>query len=83
MSEFKQYHRKQIAELRPYVPGEDIHHVSVSAEDRAAGSPKLGDMIARNPKNHKDQWLVAAAYFADNFAPVPSTEEDALGSSFK
>jgi hypothetical protein len=24
-------------------------------------------MIARNPKNYKDQWLVAAQYFADNF----------------
>jgi hypothetical protein len=27
-------------------------------------------MIARNPKNHDDQWLVAAAYFADNFEPL-------------
>jgi hypothetical protein len=24
-------------------------------------------MIARNPKNHKDQWLVAQIYFEDNF----------------
>jgi hypothetical protein len=31
------------------------------------GSPKAGDMIARNPGNHEDQWLVAAQYFADNF----------------
>jgi hypothetical protein len=28
-----------------------------------------GDMIARNPKNHADQWLVSAEYFADNFEP--------------
>jgi hypothetical protein len=75
MSEFKQYRRKQIAELRPYEPaGRDklglYENISVSAEDRKAGSPKLGDMIARNPKNHEDQWLVAAAYFADNFEPV-------------
>jgi len=27
-------------------------------------------MIARNPKNHDDQWLIAADYFADNFEPV-------------
>jgi hypothetical protein len=27
-------------------------------------------MIARNPKNHADKWLVAAAYFADNFECV-------------
>lgn len=71
MSEFSPYRRRQIAELRPYVPGEDLgERVSVSAPDREAGSPKEGDMIARNPKNHDDQWLVAAAYFADNFEPA-------------
>lgn len=69
-SEFQQYRRKQIAELRPYLDGEVLERVSVSAEDQKAGSPKPGDMIARNPKNHADQWLVAAQYFADNFEPV-------------
>jgi hypothetical protein len=77
MNEWKQYRRKQIAELRPYVPGEDLSwgKVSISAEDLKAGSPKPGDMIARNPKNHADQWLVAAAYFAENFEPIPATPE--------
>lgn len=71
MSEFKPYRRKQIAELRPFVEGEALpDRVSISQADREAGSPKPGDMIARNPKNHDDQWLVAAAYFADNFEPV-------------
>lgn len=67
---FKQYRRKQIAELRPYEANEDMTGISVSAEDAKAGSPKAGDMIARNPKNHADQWLVAAAYFHDNFEPL-------------
>jgi hypothetical protein len=67
MTDFKPYRRKQIAELRPWLPDDDMTGISVSAVDRAAGSPKAGDMIARNPKNHADQWLVAAAYFADNF----------------
>jgi hypothetical protein len=67
---FKPYRRKQIAELRPYMEGEDLSHVSIAKTDTAAGSPKAGDMIARNPKNHEDQWLVAAQYFADNFEPV-------------
>jgi hypothetical protein len=67
---FQQYRRKQIAELRPVIDGDDLSAVSISAEDRKAGSPKAGDMIARNPKNHADQWLVAAAYFADNFEPI-------------
>jgi len=70
VSVFTKYRRKQIAELRPYLPGEDMSDVSVSGEDAKAGSPKPGDMIARNPKNHDDQWLVAAQYFADNFEPI-------------
>jgi hypothetical protein len=67
---FTKYRRKQIAELRPYVQGEDMTRGSVSAPDKEAGSPKAGDMIARNPKNHDDQWLVAAQYFADNFEAI-------------
>lgn len=70
MSDFTQYRRSQIAELRPYQPGEDVSAVSISAVDKEAGSPKLGDMIARNPKNHADQWLVAHEYFVLNFEPI-------------
>ena len=33
--------------------------VSISEADLNNGSPKIGDMIARNPKNHNDKWLVA------------------------
>jgi len=64
---FKQYRRTQIAEMARWVPGMDISNVSISKPDLEAGSPKDGDMIARNPKNHADMWLVAAQYFADNF----------------
>lgn len=67
---FKQYRRKQIAELYPWQEGDDMSRVSISAPDKEAGSPKVGDMIARNPKNHDDQWLVAKAYFEDNFEPL-------------
>ena len=69
MSEFRQYRRSQIAELRFYEIGEDLSHVSINEVDRMNGSPKVGDVIARNPKNHADQWLVAAEYFRDNFEP--------------
>lgn len=67
---FRQYRRSQIAELRRWEAGDDMTRVSISAPDKEAGSPKAGDMIARNPKNHDDQWLVAAQYFADNFEPA-------------
>ncbi|MFZ1704370.1 MAG: hypothetical protein WAT79_08480 [Saprospiraceae bacterium] len=71
MSDFKQYRRKQIAELRPFQEGEVLpDKVSVSQADKDSGSPKAGDMIARNPKNHDDQWLVAKQYFEDNFEPA-------------
>lgn len=76
--EFTQYRRKQIAELRPYIEGEDVSHVSISQEDAKAGSPKRGDMIARNPKNHADQWLVAHAYFLDNFEPLSAEQTQPL-----
>jgi hypothetical protein len=70
MSDFRQYRRKQIAELAPWTPDADMTRVSVSAADRDAGSPKPGDMIARNPKDHEDKWLVSKAYFEENFEPV-------------
>ena len=70
MKTFKKYRKKQIAELRPYEEGEILgEFVSISQADIENGSPKLGDMIARNPKNHNDQWLVEKQYFEDNFEP--------------
>ena len=70
MTGYKQFRRKQVAEMRPYRDGDDLNGVSISNVDRNAGSPKPGDMIARNPKNHADKWLVAAKYFTDNFEAV-------------
>ena len=67
---YKQYRRKQIAELADWEPGFDMTDVSVSEADKKAGSPKQGDKIARNPANHEDKWLVAADYFATNFEEV-------------
>lgn len=84
MNDFKQYRRKQIAELRE-VTLQDINNfkytnsllistvdgiefrISISDVDLSNGSPKLGDMIARNVNNHNDQWLVEKAYFEENF----------------
>ena len=77
MSDFKQYRRTRIAEMRPVTKHEAENQdaildngISVSQADLENGSPKIGDMIARNPKNHKDQWLVAQQYFNDNFEPM-------------
>ena len=55
--------------MRPYVHGEDPTAFSISDADVKNGSPWVGDMIARNPINHNDQWLVAKKYFEDNLEP--------------
>ena len=69
--EYKKYRRKSISEMRPYIEGETLDAtVSISEADKKNGSPKNGDMIARNPKNHEDQWLVAKDYFEDNLEPI-------------
>lgn len=56
--------------MRPYIKGENIRYVSISGPDTGNGSPKPGDMIARNPKNHADQWLVSKAYFEENLEEI-------------
>lgn len=67
--EYRQYRRTNIAEMADWTPGFDMTGVSVSDADKRDGSPKAGDKIARNPDDHTDRWLVAAAYFAMNFEP--------------
>jgi len=61
---FKEYRRKGLARMRPYIPHEDMTDISVSKEDDPITD--LG-MVAINPTNPKDQWYVAAKYFKDNF----------------
>ena len=83
MEKFKKYRRTQIAEMREVtqndielfkagdtIPASFQFKVSISGADLKNGSPKIGDMIARNHKNHNDQWLVAEQYFKDNFENV-------------
>lgn len=67
MSEWKQYKRKGLSEMRPYVLGEDLTGISVSPED---DPPNDRGMIARNPKNHADKWYVARKYFEENLEPA-------------
>jgi hypothetical protein len=72
---WKKYRRPGITEMRPWVPSDKIGSFSLSAADAENGSPKAGDMIARNPRNHNDRWLVSAAYFFANFAAVEGEVE--------
>jgi len=67
MARWKHYKRTNVAEMRPYQPGEDLTGISVSDVD---DPEKDQGMIARNPLNHTDQWYVARKYFEDNFEPT-------------
>jgi hypothetical protein len=84
-SQFKQYRRKQIAELRPYHPGESMEGINISPPDKEAGSPKEGDMIARDPKNHgqytnsSDNAVVVLERSLQRFASVPNTVNRTVG----
>ena len=69
VAEFKQYRRKNIAEMRNYIPGEDMTGISLSEADKEL--PTLdGGKIARNPTNHNDTWYVAKVWFDDNFVEM-------------
>ena len=56
-------------EMEEWKPGADMARVSVSDNDKRAGSPREGDMIARNPENADDRWLIAKDYFEKNYEP--------------
>jgi len=71
---FSQYRRTNIAEMRPYVHGEDLSRISVSKTDDPESD--MG-MVARNPQNHADQWYVARKYFDDNFEPLQAALQHA------
>jgi len=64
MNGFKKYTRTNVAEMRVYILGEDLTHISVNSIDNPRRD--LG-MVARNPDNHKDMWYVSREYFETNF----------------
>ena len=57
--EWKKYKRRTVTEMRPFDPGNDA---------RWAGHP--GDMVARDPANHTDEWLVTEEFFKTNYELV-------------
>ena len=69
--EYKKYRRTNIAEMMEWNENDAFpSNISISEVDKKNGSPKLGDMVARNPNNHNDIWLVAEQYFKENFEEV-------------
>jgi len=67
-SDIKLYRKKQLQPMSPYIEGNELPpNCSVSEFDLENGSPKEGDMIAYNPNDYTDTWLVAGEFFRDNY----------------
>lgn len=58
------------SDIPVHITKDNMIVVLISDVDRRNGSPNFGDMIARNPKNHLDQWLIGKQYFNDKFEPM-------------
>ena len=66
MSEYKNYRKKGVQPMRPYVEGEDLNNVSVSPADQELET-FVGGMIAHNPDSPHDQWYVSKQWFESNY----------------
>tara|TARA_R110000764_G_C10977434_1_gene379932 strand:- start:264 stop:479 length:216 start_codon:yes stop_codon:yes gene_type:complete len=64
------FRKKQLQELIAWEQDMIMDFVSISEADKNNGSPKFGDMIAFNPKDKTDMWLVAEEFFANNYELV-------------
>lgn len=74
MEGFKNYQKKAIQAMRPYVPGEDLTGISVSPED--AKLPTLsGGFIAVNAHNPNDKWYVSKQYHEENYVLAEEQSE--------
>ncbi len=65
----KNYRKKNVQPMRPYVDGEDLTGISVSPEDQKLDT-LAGGMIAINPNNPNDKWYIAKQFFNDNYEEV-------------
>lgn len=63
----KLYRKKGMVEAERWTPGIDMEGVSISPADKDNGSPKDGDMLARDPENPADRWLISQDYFRRHY----------------
>jgi hypothetical protein len=66
----KLYRKKQMIEVERWTPGIDMAGVTIGELDKNNGSPRDGDVIARNADgNPKDRWLISAETFQLTYEP--------------
>ena len=63
---WKQYTKASEIEATPWTEDFDMSKLASQPKD----PPKRGDMIARNPKDRDDMWLISAEYFKANYKDV-------------
>lgn len=68
--QFVQYSRITIVEMRPFVVGEDMTNIYVDPVLVEHGHPEEGDMIARNPRDRDEMWLMTRENFSTNFETI-------------
>ena len=63
---YKEYRKKGLQPMRPYVEGEHMKGISVSEPDKQLET-LVGGMIAISADNPNDQWYVAKKFFDENY----------------
>jgi hypothetical protein len=64
------YRKKRLQEMFCWRPDIKQDTLSISEADLAKGCPKVGDMVAVNPNDPSDYWLVEEQFFKDNYERV-------------
>ena len=77
----KEYIKKKGQPMFPWAEDVDMTGVSISEDDKNNGSPKQGDMIAVNPTNTLDKWLVSKQFFEDNYVENRISEKTLVNTN--
>lgn len=75
----KLYKKKAVQPMYKWQDGFCMEGISISEADVKKGSPKTGDMIAFNPENKSDSWLVEKDFFDKNYEPANTRPAPADG----
>ena len=67
-NKFRDYVKNTKQPMRPFVLGEDLESQGISVWE--GDVPEPGGMVARNPKDPKDQWYVSKKFFDENYIPA-------------
>ena len=66
MSLFKNYVKKAVQPMRPYIVGENMENISVGE----GITPTEGGMIAVDPNNSEDMWYIAPEYMEAHYTEI-------------